>query len=484
MSALPVHSPAVPLYDYQKAWLSDRARFRHARWSRQTGKSFIGTLGPVDDCVSRKTRWVFLSRGERQSKRLIAAAQQHARAYGMAAAAMHDTVCVDEKTYRILELRFPNGSEIVGLPANPDTARGENANVLLDEFAFHKDSREIWSALYPTITRGYRLDVMSTPNGKNNKFYELEHQTRFSKHVVDLYQAVAGGLILRDEDGSVVTPDELMAGMGDPDGAAQEYLVQYLDEATAFLSYELITACEDPEIEPAPEWAVTLQKDAAAAYLLVQARNDAGARALAATAQETFARVSFPAEVYIGIDVGRKRDLTVIWIDHKIGRLCQALAVIELRRTPFYQQEFILHALLSHPQCRRVCGDQSGLGLQLMENASLRFGSRVEGIDFTAAHKEELATKLKASLEEHRRLIPAEVTVRNAFHAIRRYATGTGHFRFDAERTDEIGHADHFWAAALAELAASAPAPKVYFESVVPRVTAHQLGGGSAGGTW
>ena len=32
--------------------------------------------------------------------------------------------------------------------ANPDTARGFSANVFLDEFAFHKDSREIWKALF------------------------------------------------------------------------------------------------------------------------------------------------------------------------------------------------------------------------------------------------------------------------------------------------------------------------------------------------
>ena len=41
------------------------------------------------------------------------------------------------------------------------------------EFAFHKDSREIWKALFPVISAGWKLRVVSTPNGKGNKFYEL-----------------------------------------------------------------------------------------------------------------------------------------------------------------------------------------------------------------------------------------------------------------------------------------------------------------------
>jgi len=75
---------------------------------------------------------------------------------------------------RALEIEFPGGSRITALPANPDTARGFSANVLLDEFAFHQDSRAIWKALFPVISKpGLKLRVISTPNGKGNKFYEL-----------------------------------------------------------------------------------------------------------------------------------------------------------------------------------------------------------------------------------------------------------------------------------------------------------------------
>lgn len=468
--------PAIKLYDYQKAWLADTARFKHGRWSRQTGKSFVSTLEAVDDCFARRTEWLLLSRGERQSKKLIAEAKKHALAYGLAAEEIESDYREADTVYKMLELRIPNGSALYGLPANPDTARGWSANVLLDEFAFHKDSRAIWTALYPTITRGYKLRVLSTPNGKNNKFYELESNERFSKHLIDIYAAVAGGLDLRDEDGQIITPDQLMEAMGDREAAEQEYLCLYIDEATAFIGYELITECEDPDADVEPAWASRLCAQAQAAYDATKAGNEAGGNRLLAQAKEELLALSFEHDLYLGMDIGRKRDLTVIWIDEKREQRKHAAAIISLRRAPFYQQWFVLQVLLSHPQARRFCGDQSGLGMNLVENAQLKFGSKVEGIDFTTANKEKLATDLKQSLEDHRRVFPADRTVRESLHSVRRYSTATGHFRFDAERTDEIGHADHFWAAALAELASSGPTTRPSCEVVVRRELQFQEG--------
>ncbi|SUG27510.1 Mu-like prophage FluMu protein gp28 [Salmonella enterica] len=66
-------SAAVRLYPYQQAWFLDRARFKIGMFARQTGKTFTTTLELVDDCFEveasgGRTRWVILSRGERQAK--------------------------------------------------------------------------------------------------------------------------------------------------------------------------------------------------------------------------------------------------------------------------------------------------------------------------------------------------------------------------------------------------------------------------------
>jgi len=213
-------------------------------FSRQTGKTFTNSAEITDDAFEhelrgKSTRWVILSRGERQAKEAMETGIKvftkgyQAAAKGLADPVFYeDTLRFGQTAYRTLEVEFAHGSRITALPANPDTARGFSANVFLDEFAFHQNSREIWKALFPVISAGWKLRVTSTPNGKSNKFYEImtadENETPWSRHIVDIHQAVADGLPRNIA--------ELRSGLGDEDAWAQEYELDWLDEALAWLA--------------------------------------------------------------------------------------------------------------------------------------------------------------------------------------------------------------------------------------------------------
>jgi phage FluMu gp28-like protein len=164
--------PALKLLPYQRRWVEDDSPLKLAVKARQIGYSFAAALRAVLRCLERKTTWIFLSKGERQSRLLMEKVQDHIRSCGVLARALESTF-FEGTLIKQLETRFPNGSVIYGLPANPDTARGYSGHVTLDEFAFHADADKIYAALYPTITRGYGLEVISTPNGTQGKFYEL-----------------------------------------------------------------------------------------------------------------------------------------------------------------------------------------------------------------------------------------------------------------------------------------------------------------------
>lgn len=73
------------LLGYQKRWIADKSRFKIGLWSRQVGKSFVASLEAVLDAVERKTLWIFLSAGERQSKELAEKARMHLAALKEAA---------------------------------------------------------------------------------------------------------------------------------------------------------------------------------------------------------------------------------------------------------------------------------------------------------------------------------------------------------------------------------------------------------------
>ena len=105
---------------------------------------------------------------------------------------------------------------------------------------------------------------------------------------------------------------------------------------------------------------------------------------------------------------------------------------------------------------RRVCVDQSGIGMMLAEHLVQKYGAMVEPVTFTAPLKERLAPMVKQAFEERTVRIPDNREVRADINSVKRFVTLAGNVRFDAEHTDR-GHADRFWALAMVVNAASEP---------------------------
>lgn len=400
--------PAVPLLPYQERWVKDKSRFKIVNKARQTGFSFAVALEVLLDALEKKTLWVLLSKGERQSKELMEKVQMHAKAVNLALEAVESDFKVEKESYKMLELNLPNGSRIIALPANPDTARGFSGNVVLDEFAFHKDSKLIWSALYPTITRGYKLRVISTPNGVGNQYEKLvnDPENGWSKHEVDIYRAKDEGLDLDIE--------ALHKEAGSEDTWLQEYCCKFLDEASSYLTYELIDGCSVGKVlHNIPD------------------------------------NISPEAELYLGYDIARKKHLSVIWLMEKLGEKYKTICVKEMHNELFRRQKEILYEFLELPQLHRACIDATGIGAQLAEDAKLDYGYKVEPVTFTGATKEDMAVHIRGLFEDKNVQIPKEDKIRDDLHSVRKLVTSGGSIRYVAPDTED-GHADRFWALALA----------------------------------
>lgn len=427
------------LLPYQRRWVDDPARFKIGMFARQSGKTFSTTLEIAEDILAHdvagtRTRWVILSRGERQAKEAMdEGLKLHLRAMGAAFDAFEEDSGYryeDGSSIKALEVILREGSRVTALPANPDTARGFSANVFLDEFAFHKDSRAIWKALFPVISKpGLKLRVVSTPNGKGNKFYDLMtgKGERWSRHTVDIRQAVAEGL---ERDLA-----ELREGCDDEDAWEQEFELKWLDEASAWLPYELINACEHDRAG---------QPDA---YL--------------------------GGPCFVGVDIGARKDLFVIWVLEAVGDVLWTREIIARRRIKFSEQDYLLAEVFRRYRVIRCCMDQTGMGEKPVEDAKKAHGSlRVEGVLFTNPNKLTLATLGKEAFEDRRIRIPlGEKDVRADLHKLQRVAGPTGSFRFLAE-SDASGHADRAWACFLAVNAAAQPVTQIDFQTLnQPRFT-------------
>jgi phage FluMu gp28-like protein len=455
---------AIPVLPYQYRWICDNSQLKIAVWSRQTGKSFAAALRATVKCMEKRTQYIILSKGERQSRLFMEKVKDFCQVF-KELKALPEYAELPESEEKTMEVYFPhNRSRIIGLPANPDTARGYTGHIVLDEFAFHGDAHKIYAACFPIITRGYSIEVISTPNGTAGKFYEIAKQAGligpsdhrsigpseeqkadqpmnrstdgpmnrsgiWSGHRVDIYDAIRQGL--------PANIDLLRAGCDDEETWLQEYGCQFVSDAANYIPIELISTCVSEEATTEWQELSTVDGQKSKASNLRPSTIDSG------------------RDLYLGIDIGRKHDLTIAWLFEKVGDVLWSRVLLTLKGVTFDEQEKIIFSLLDLG-VRRAGIDASGLGMMLAEHAVQKYGERVEPTTFTAQLKERLAPMVKQAFEDRTVRIPDNREVRADLNSVKRFVTPAGNVRFDAEHTDR-GHADRFWALAMVVNAATHP---------------------------
>ena len=141
----------------------------------------------------------------------------------------------------------------------------------------------------------------------------------------------------------------------------------------------------------------------------------------------------------------------MLWVLELVGDVAWTREVVEFKNTPFAVQDAMLDRLVDCYNPYRIAIDQTGMGEKSVEDAQRLYGSyRVEGVLMTGPARLEVATSLKRRHEDHAIRIPADEKVRKDLHSIKRAAGSTGGPRLVADQSDTDGHADRFWAAALA----------------------------------
>jgi phage FluMu gp28-like protein len=459
-----VHVPMSPrdlLLPYQRKWSDDEARFKFGLMARQTGKDFSSGEEGIRDCYRHelekgKTTWLIGAAGERQALESLEKWKEWTEAYKLAIA---DVITQREGPEALMQsttIVFPHGSRVIAVPANPNTVRGYSANILLTEFAFIEDPDATWRAVIPSITNPLRgglkkVRIITTPNGIGNKAHDLwvknyqsvphpnplpegegtaaarpsKSKMVWSCHKVTIHDAVAQGL--------PVDIEELRAALDDPEGWAQEFECEFLDTHSVLLPYELIATCESMD-------------------------------AVATTAPEFWQQAKggeFPID--LGIDFGRKRDLTVCWAMAALGDVQQTVEVLELEKMSTPNQVEILRPRIR--RARRVCLDYTGPGIGLGDYLVKEFGEwdptkdkfgKVELCTFTQGLKLEIFPKLRMAFERRAVRIPVSRVIREDLHSMHRVITAQGNVTYRAPHTAD-GHADRCVGLALAVRAGSFP---------------------------
>lgn len=448
---------------YQEEWLKDESRLKIAEKSRRIGWTYVQAYEDVRDAakaVGGMDVW-FSSADLSAAKEYIRYVEQWARLFDKAARSLGEVLINEEDAIKALVVEFSNGKRIHALSSNPKAFRSKGGKVVLDEFAFHQNADELWKAASPSILWGYPIRVFSSHNGKDSRFYRMVQQARqegsgWSLHRVTLEDAIEDGLVEKILDlDRPATEGEKRAFVqeckniaGDEETYQQEFMCNPHDDE-AYFPWALIYANESPEC-PGP--VVVLGREV----------NDS---------REGDYRLEWEPKSrnphFLGVDVGRRKDLTVMWLYELVGDVLWTRLWLELHGVRFALQRKHLYALLE--LVNRACIDDSGLGMQLAEEARERFGEyKVEAVTFNNLVKADLSVTFKRRLEDRLLRHPEHEAIRSDINKIKREVTAAGNVRFVGER-DEAGHADRYWAAALAVHAAGGQSGPVEYRSVSGR---------------
>ena len=436
---------------YQDKWIKDNSIMKLMEKSRRTGVSFCDSYESARYHSLKNSNletWVS-SRDETTSKLYAKDCHKFSRALNIAACELGEKVLLDNEGRKVLvhTIAYANGTTLNSVASNPDVFAGKGGRVKLDEHALRRDPRGVFGIAAPSIDWGGALSSISTHRGSKNFFNVLIREILedgnpkgFSHHKVTLQDALDQHLLWKLQcvwpDGDPrLDMDEAdyfdfqRNRAADDETFQQEYMCVPADDAGAFIEYAMIDGCTYAKGE---RWEFSLQ-DAA--------------------------NCSNP--LYAGIDIGRTNDLTSFCLLEKVGGQYFLRKRIDMQKTPFSTQENVLYPWVEH--VTRVCVDKTGLGMQFNERMEERFGKyKVEGITFTNQSKEAMAYPVRTAFEDNAIKIPfGDKELMSDLRAIRKETTAAGNIRFAADRGED-GHADRFWAVALAIEAGKATGGQFY----------------------
>jgi phage FluMu gp28-like protein len=416
----------------QAAWLNDPWPLRIWEKSRQVGATKTDALDSVLKASPGDAQfdvWVS-SRDELQACLYLEDCKQWAKVLHLAAE-YKGRVVLDRKTNSsAFALQFANGRTIYCLSSNPNAFAGKRGHVKLDEFALHPDQRLLFSTAKPVTQWGGTMSIISTHRGPGTVFNQIIQDTRrdpakspWHLYSYPLQKAISEGLV------------ERIAECIDEDQWNQEYCCIAADQNAAFISYDLLAACEDASLK----------------LLTPTELIEYATRNTQHAGSTTLPRSDAPT-LYVGVDVARSKNLCVIDVGEKIGDVIWDRCRIELHNRPFAEIEANLFPILRLSQVKRACLDSSPIGTHLFERAKEIAGWKVEGVNFTAHVKEQLAFNLRAAFEDRKLRIVRDDKLRADLRALRKEVTPSGNIRLDGQADDS--HCDRFWAKALRQEAA------------------------------
>lgn len=429
---LRIRNKPIKLYRYQKKFLLDNSPRRIVLKARQVGFSTTLALEALVKIINPEKTVLLISVSDRQSQELMDKVSyflMQVKNFTFPSTIWKPDepefylepfkINRETKTEKI----FDSGSRIISLPNSPQTICGYRADdVYIDEFAKFDKDQDMMNAVEPSLSRGGKLSLNSTPFGKRGLFFniwEYAEKRGYSKHKVP-YTACP--------DPKYQKEIAKFKKSWDAVSFAQEYEMKFISEALSFLPYRLTLPCVDDDLHDT--WSLDT-----------------------------------PNYVAMGIDFGQKSSQSVavtvekreIQVDNK------KFPVIVIRNitawkllTPYKRIENDITNMYRDLKPAIIRVDQTGLGQTITEHLRSKIGAAVQGINFTNPMKERMATELRNLFENKQIKIPRDTKLLHQMNCLERSVTDMGTVRYMHSKGE---HDDYVWALCLACFGMTRPRP-------------------------
>ncbi|MES2596056.1 MAG: hypothetical protein V4662_12005 [Verrucomicrobiota bacterium] len=435
---------------YQEDWISDEARRKIAEKSRRVGLTWAEEWRRVERISSQGARYdaYITSKDEGLAKQFIRECKQHSQVFRVAELEADEEVFgkgKDKSTAYTLEAA--TGRRIYSLSSNPDQQAGRAGDRTADEYALHKEQLELFKIMKPGIMWGGQMSIFSTHRSVGSYFNQLINEVKekgnpkkFTLHTIDIERAVREGLWIKirsqlpeDDEQKHFTDDEFLQSCRDemPDEASflQEFMCIPEDDSASFITWQMLIPCASKAIMGI-DWR------------------------------------TLPGPFYLGYDVARKKDLSIITIYHMIGGHLIQCAEINLSKQTFTAQQKMLHSILDDSRVKKACIDATGIGAMIAEQAHDRYKAKVQEVTFNMGVKHELAWPLRRRFEDKTITIYDDMKLHADLRSVKTETTPSGNIIFTAEAGASDGHADRFWSHALAVMAADGGISSVLWQRI------------------
>jgi phage FluMu gp28-like protein len=418
---------------YQQDYIMSSPKILIVEKGRQMGLTYCSGFKVVRRIMrsSAPEDHYWLSRDEFTAKQFVSNCLDWIHLFNVVA----ECEMIDLKEVRTTKITFPNGCNLFILSSSVDAVVGKSGHFYLDEFAIHQSQEDLWSIVYPCVQWGFTITLISTHRSKQTYFYKLCDKARRGKLVgAKLFTfTIMTGI----EQGIVDQINKVRATKDLAPMSEEEFLNDAKSNCASeemFLQ-EYMAIPADAESSMAINETV-LDRNSLPKDSILQARKDGG-------------------KYYAGVDIGRHRDLTVIWILEDVSKTKEPELVTRfiktIRREEFSIQEKKIFEVLNRWKPRMTFVDGTNTGAMIGENIQKRYGiKRAQSIKITAVTRPKFIGDLVNIMSKDFLKIPDDKDVWDDFMSVSRYIGKHGNVDYWIPSRADEGHGDRFMACTLA----------------------------------